>query len=97
MPEAPAAITGVPAVGTGGQYVVTLTASDTNRTAMQSLVLNVDEGPQITSANTANMFVGTPASFTVTTTGFSQRLEPRDPGEPTSPPIPREETACTLQ
>ena len=88
VPGSPAAITGVPAVGTGGQYVVTLTASDTNGTAMQSLVLNVDEGPQITSANTANMFVGTPASFTVTTTGFpsvSNHVIPANPLPPTDP------------
>src|SRR4029077_3231399 len=67
----PASITGVPAAGTGGQYIVTLTDdSGAGETATQSLILNVNEAPQIRSANTATMFVGTPGSFAVTTVGY---------------------------
>jgi hypothetical protein len=55
---------------------------------MQSLVLNVNEGPKITSASTATMFVGTPGSFVVTTTGFpsvSNHVMPANPLPPTDP------------
>ena len=67
----PARITGVPAAGTGGQYIVTLTdEAGAGETATQSLLLNVNEAPQIRSANTATMFVGMPGSFAVTTVGY---------------------------
>lgn len=64
-------ITGTPAVGTGGQYQVTLNdnAGAAGSTS-QSLTLNVWEAPQITSSSTATFFVGMPGSFAVTTTGF---------------------------
>jgi hypothetical protein len=86
----PAAISGTPAAGTGGQYTVTLTSTDTGDPAQQSLILNVNEGPQITSVPTATMFVGMPGSFNVTTTGFpsvsihpipANALPPTDPGQ----------------
>ena len=84
----PAAIAGIPAAGTGGQYTVTLTATDTSETAQQSLILDINEGPQITSVNTAAMFVGMPGSFDVTTTGFpsvSNHVMPANPLPPTDP------------
>src|SRR5262249_37538713 len=77
------------AIGTGGQY--TLTANDDAGplgSASQTLTLNVNEAPQITSKNTANMFVGMPGLFAVTTTGFpsfSNHLIPANPLPPTSP------------
>jgi hypothetical protein len=84
-----AMISGTPAPGTGGQYTLTLKDdAGTSGTATQSLTLNVHEGPQITSANTANMFVGMPGSFVVTTTGFpsvSNHVIPANPLPPTNP------------
>jgi len=82
-------IGGTPAPGTGGQYTLTLKDdAGTAGTAMQSLTLNVNEGPQITSTNTANMFVGMPGMFAVTTTGFpsvSNHMVPANPQPPTDP------------
>ena len=84
----PASITGVAAAGTGGQYTVTLTDDAAGESATQSLTLNVNEAPQLTSANTATMFVGMPGSFAVTTTGFpsvSNHVIPANAPPPTSP------------
>jgi hypothetical protein len=86
----PAVISGTPAAGTGGQYTVTLTATDTGDPAQQSLIVNINEGPQITSVPKANAFVGMPGSFNVTTTGFpsvsnhpipANALPPTDPAQ----------------
>jgi hypothetical protein len=83
------AIFGTPAARTGGQYQFTLTDdAGTNGTATQTLTLTVYEAPQITSPNTATMFVGVPGMFEVTTTGFpnvsnhpipASALPPTDP------------------
>jgi hypothetical protein len=84
-----ATIGGTPASGTGGQYTLTLKDdAGAAGTAIQSLTLNVNEGPKITSTNTANMFVGMPGSFVVTTTGFpsvSNHVIPANPLPPTDP------------
>jgi hypothetical protein len=91
VPGNPASITGVAAAGTGGQYTVTLTDdAETAGTATQYVTLNVNEGPKITSLNTATMFIGMPGSFAVTTTGFprisnhaigANPLPPTDPAQ----------------
>ncbi len=70
LPGNPGAINGTPAVGTGGQYTIQLTAPAAAGTATQDLVLNVDEQPTITSPPLAVLFAGVPASAGVTTTGF---------------------------
>jgi hypothetical protein len=84
-----ACITGTPAVGTGGQYNLTLTDdAGAAGSATQSLTMNIYEGPQITSPNSAIFFTGMPGSFAVTTTGFpSLSTQPVAANEapPTSP------------
>jgi hypothetical protein len=57
-------------------------------TTLQSLVLNIQEQPKITSANSATFFTGQPGSFAVTTTGYpsvSTQPLPPNPLPPTSP------------
>lgn len=63
-------ISGVPAVGTGGSYNVTITANNSLGTATLTFVLKVNEAPVITSAATAHAEPGVPFSFQVTATGF---------------------------
>jgi hypothetical protein len=65
-----ATIAGTPAVGSGGAYSITITATSSVGTVSQTFTLKVKEAPTITSAATANATVGTPFSFQVTTTGF---------------------------
>jgi large repetitive protein len=84
-----ATISGTPAPGTGGQYSLSFTTNaGTLGTASQDLLLNVNEAPRITSAATANMFVGVPGIFAVTTSGFpsvSNHMIPANPLPPTDP------------
>ena len=64
-------LSGTPAAGTGGTYVLTF-AADNNITpdGSQTFTLTVNQPPAITSANAVAFTEGVPASFTVTTTGF---------------------------
>jgi len=79
----PASITGNPAPGSGGQYQLALRDFVRNQVSVyQSLVLNVDEAPTITSSNKATFPTGFPGLFTVTTTGF-----PSVSGRPLMPPL----------
>ena len=65
-----ATLGGTPATGSGGTYVLTLTASNgVGTAASQSFTLKVNQASAITSANTTTFTVGTAGSFTVTTTG----------------------------
>jgi hypothetical protein len=67
----PGSISGVAAPGTGGQYMVRLIDdAGAAGSATQDLTVDVYEGPQITSPNTATFVSGTMGSFAVTTTGF---------------------------
>jgi hypothetical protein len=83
-----ATISGIPAVGTGGQYLLALTDNAaTNGTATQNLTLNVYEAPKITSPNLVVLLAGQPASVAVTSSGFPQvsaRVVPANSGPPTS-------------
>jgi hypothetical protein len=64
-------LSGTPAAGTGGTYALTFTATNSvGSSAAQSFTLTVNQAPAITSANSTSFVVGTPGSFTVTTTGF---------------------------
>ncbi|HVX11311.1 MAG TPA: TIGR03118 family protein [Pirellulales bacterium] len=66
-----ATLSGTPAAGTGGAYTLAIKASNAaGPDFTQSFVLDVDQGPAITSASTASFNVGTAGSFTITTTGF---------------------------
>ena len=61
-------ISGTPAVGTAGSYPVTITAVSGATIRTRQLVLTVAQLAQFTSAASASTLVGTPFSFTVTTT-----------------------------
>ena len=64
-------MSGTPAAGTGGSYVISITASNAAGTsAAQSFTLTVDQAPVITSATAATFTAGTASSFTVTAAGF---------------------------
>jgi hypothetical protein len=64
-------LAGTPAAGTGGSYAITFTATNTvGSSPVQAFTLIVQAPPAITSATSTTFTVGTPGSFTVTTTGF---------------------------
>ncbi|MBT9331512.1 Ig-like domain repeat protein [Paracidobacterium acidisoli] len=63
-----ATLSGMPAAGTGGNYPITITANNgISPNGTQSFMLSVDQASAITSANNTTFAVGTPGSFTVTT------------------------------
>ena len=64
-------MSGTPAAGTGGACALTFTATNgILPNGSQAFTLNVNQAPAITSAAATGFTVGTPGSFTVTTTGF---------------------------
>jgi hypothetical protein len=65
-----ATIAGVPTVGTGGGYPITVSAANQLGTANESFSLKIDEGPSITSAATAMATVGSGFSFPITANGY---------------------------
>lgn len=65
-----ATISGTPAISSGGQYPITITASNQFGTDTQTFNINVDEAPVITSADNTTVAVGAALSFQVTSTGF---------------------------
>ena len=63
-------LSGTPAVGTGGSYPITITATNgITPDATQSFTLTVDQAPAITSGSSTTFTVGTAGTFTVTATG----------------------------
>lgn len=63
-----ATLTGTPPVGAGGSYPFTMLADNGfSPSDSQAFILNVDESPTITSADSATFTVGAPSSFAVTT------------------------------
>ncbi len=65
-----ATLAGTPAVGSGGSYPLTLTATNSAGTATQSFTLTNLEAPSVTSAPAATFYAGVQGSYTVTTTGY---------------------------
>jgi subtilase family serine protease len=66
-----ATLSGPPNSGAGGQYPITVTASNgTAPNVSQSFTLTVAQPPAITSASAAAFAFGIAGSFTVTTTGY---------------------------
>lgn len=64
-------LSGMPAVGSGGNYNISFTASNgVGSNAIQSFTLTVNSAPSITSANNKAFSEGSSGSFTVTATGF---------------------------
>ncbi len=65
-----ATLAGTPAAGTGGGYLLDLSASNgVGDVARQTLALDVEEGPSITSTASTTLAVGSGGTFTVTSTG----------------------------
>jgi autotransporter-associated beta strand protein len=62
-------LSGTPAVGTGGVYHITFTATNSSGTVNQPFTLTINEAPAITSANSATFSIGVQGTFTVKTTG----------------------------
>ena len=66
-----ATLSGTPAAGSGGTYVLTITATNgVAPDATQTFTLTVDQAPAITSADNAAFAAGIAGTFTITTTGF---------------------------
>jgi RHS repeat-associated protein len=69
------ALSGTPAEGTGGNYPITIIASNGYlQDATQNFTLVVDEVPVFTSANTTTFQAGTSGSFQVTVEAFPARV-----------------------
>lgn len=63
-------LSGTPAVGSGGVYSITFTATNgVNPNSNQNFTLTVDEGPAITSNNSTTFTVGVSGTFNVNATG----------------------------
>jgi large repetitive protein len=66
-----ATLSGTPATGSGGVYVLTLTASNgVSPNASQAFTLTVTGAPRITSADSTTFAVGVTEAFLVTATGI---------------------------
>ncbi len=64
-------LSGIPASGTGGSYLLTFTASNgIGKAAKQSFTLKVDQPPTFTSADSAAFAAGSAGSFLITTSGY---------------------------
>lgn len=84
----PASPLGTPAVGTGGQYMLTLQDTAATGSTQHSLTVIINEGPRFTSPRLVTLFTGVPASFEVTTAGYpsvSNRSMAGNSQPPTSP------------
>ncbi len=69
-PGGTATITGTPKAGTGGDYPITLLASNGVWTTRQAYTLIVDQSAAITSAAHTSFTIGQAGSFLIKTTGF---------------------------
>jgi len=66
-----ATLGGTPAAGAGGSYSLVFHADDGSTPQVtQNFTLTVNQAPAITSAASVSFTAGTPATFTVTTSGF---------------------------
>lgn len=82
----PATITGIPALGSGGQYPLEVTDSLAKGVSIYgNLTLNVYEGPTITIPKRAKFPTGLPVSFTVTTSGLPN-VSAQPVTQPLTPP-----------
>ena len=66
-----ATLSGTPTSGTGGTYVLSITAANgVTPNATQTFTLTVDQAPAITSEDATAFTVGAAGTFSVTSTGF---------------------------
>ncbi len=81
-----ATLAGTPAVGTGGDYVLSITATNSVGTATQAFTLTIAAPPTITSPAATTFSVGCAGSFPITVTGtptlLTVTLEPVTGGQP---------------
>jgi len=63
-------LSGTPAAGTGGNYSITIQATNGLSTPSQNFTLTVDQSPSIISAGNTTFVAGTAGTFTVMTTGY---------------------------
>jgi hypothetical protein len=83
-----ATLSGTPATATGATYPFTITVHNSiGADGTQSFTLTVDQAPAITSADHATFQVGTPGSFSLTTTGFPQVTALSDGGASLPPGV----------
>jgi predicted outer membrane repeat protein len=69
-PNGTAMITGKPAANTGGQYPITLIASNGAAQVTQAYTLTVNQPPAIIGGTSISFAVGQPGLFAIKTTGF---------------------------
>ena len=62
-------LSGTPAAGSGGTYIITITAAN-GATSTQNFTMTVDQAPRITSANSTTFTAGAVGSFTAIASGF---------------------------
>jgi hypothetical protein len=65
-----ATLAGTPAATAGGNYTVTVTATNSVGSTKQALTVTVHQPPQITSASTLTVAVRRSFTFRITTTGY---------------------------
>jgi hypothetical protein len=65
-----ATLTGTPAAGTGGVYVLTITAANATSMVTKAFTLTVRQAPVITSASSVTFNRGTAQTFAITATGY---------------------------
>jgi Putative Ig domain len=65
-----ATLAGTPATGTGGQYNLVLTATNTIGSGTQNFTLTVREAPKITSSSSVTFTRGQASSFTISASGW---------------------------
>jgi hypothetical protein len=88
-----ACIAGTPALGTGGQQTVIVTADGgAAGFTSQSVTLNIYEAPKIGSSDSATFLTGTPGSFAVVATGYPSLSTAPVPPNPTPPTGPNDGT-----
>ena len=63
-------LSGTAGAGSGGVYHISFTATNSFGSDVQPFTLTVNEAPAFTSANNVHLQAGSPANFTVTTSGF---------------------------
>src|SRR5204863_8172703 len=70
-------LSGTPAAGIGGNYSITVTATNSAGNVNQTFTLTVNEAPAMTSASSTAFVVGVAGSFNVTAAG-ARAPTPRD-------------------
>ena len=65
-----ATLAGTPAAGSAGSFPITITATNASGATTQAFTLTNSGAPTITSPATADFYIGSAGTYTVTTTGY---------------------------